>query len=146
MSTLVKTNRKNGFAPSPLLDDFFSRELFDWAGWSESSTNPSVNIVETNEAFKVEMAAPGMKKENFQLELDNDTLTIQAEVSSENKEESERFTRREFNYQSFKRSFYLPNTVEADQIHATYQEGILRLEIPKKEEAKRKPVKTIKIS
>lgn len=146
MSTLVKTNRKNGFAPSPLLDDLFSRDLFDWAGWSDNSTNPSVNIVETNEAFKVEMAAPGMKKENFQLELDNDTLTIQAEVSSENKEESERFTRREFNYQSFRRSFYLPNTVEADQIHATYQEGILRLDIPKKEEAKRKPVKTIKIS
>lgn len=146
MSTLVKKNRKNGFAPSPLLDDFFSRDLFDWAGWSDNSTNPSVNIVETNEAFKVEMAAPGMKKEDFQLELDNDTLTIQAEVSSENKEESEKFTRREFNYQSFRRSFYLPNTVEADQIHATYQEGILRLDIPKKEEAKRKPVKTIKIS
>lgn len=146
MSTLVKTNRKNGFVPSPLLDDFFTKDLFDWAGWSNDTTSPSVNIVETNEAFKVEMAAPGMNKEDFHVELDNDTLTIQAEVSTENKEESERFTRREFNYQTFKRSFYLPNTVEADQIHATYKEGILRLEIPKKEEAKRKPIKTIKIS
>jgi len=146
MSTLVKTNRKNGFAPSPLLDDFISRDLFDWAGWSNDSTNPSVNIIESDEDFKVEMAAPGMKKDDFQVELDNDTLTIQSELSNENMEENDKFTRREFNYQSFKRSFYLPNTVEADKINAKYKDGILRLVIPKKEEAKRKPAKTIKIS
>lgn len=147
MNTLVQTNQKNTFSPSsPILDRFFTRDLFDWAGWSQDTTNPSVNIVETDDAFQVEMAAPGMKKENFHLELDNDTLTIQAEVTKTDNEKTENFTRREFNYQSFKRSFYLPNTVEADQIKAVYKDGILGLTIPKKEEAKRKPVKTIKIS
>jgi len=141
--------RRNGFTPSrsSFFDDFMMRDLFGWDNWSnEGSSLPKVNIVETNDEFRVEMAAPGMKKDDFHIELDNDMLTIHSELSSENNDENTSFTRREFSYQSFKRSFYLPNTVEADKIKARYKDGILSLEIPKKEEAKRKPVKSITIS
>jgi HSP20 family protein len=141
--------RRNGLLPSTpsFFDDTVLRDIFGWDSWSnQGSTLPKVNILETNEAFRVEMAAPGMKKEDFHVELDNDTLTIQSEISTENTDENASFTRREFSYQSFKRSFYLPNTVEAEKIKAKYNDGILSLEIPKKEEAKRKPVKSISIT
>lgn len=145
MSKLV---RRNGFLPSTsFFDDFLTKDLFDWSAWTqEGSSVPRVNIVETNDDFRVEMAAPGMNKNDFQVELDNDMLTIQSEVSTNEESNDQNYTRREFSYQSFKRSFYLPNTVEADKIAATYKDGILNLMIPKKEEAKRKPVKTITIS
>ncbi|SEF47162.1 Hsp20/alpha crystallin family protein [Algoriphagus boritolerans] len=146
MTNLIK---RNGISPSTpsFFDDTVWRDLFGWDNWAtQGNTLPKVNIMENNEAFMVEMAAPGMKKEDFHVELDNDTLIIQSENSFENTDENTSFTRREFSYQSFKRSFYLPNTVEADQIKASYRDGILRLEIPKKEEAKRKPVKSIAIS
>jgi HSP20 family protein len=144
MSTLV---RSNGLIPSnSFFDDFLTKDLFNWSGMSsEGSTVPKVNIMETNDEFRVAMAAPGMKKEDFQVELDNDMLTITSELTTKEKEEA-KYSRREFSYQSFKRSFYLPNTVEADKIEASYSHGLLSLVIPKKEEAKRKPIKTISIS
>jgi HSP20 family protein len=141
--------RRNSYLPtSSVLDDFFTRDLFNWSDWSsEGGSMPKVNIVENNENFRVEMAAPGMKKEDFQVELDNNMLTISSEVTHESESNNEqRFNRKEFSYQSFKRSFYLPNTVEADKIEAKYNNGILSLVIPKKEEAKKKPIKTIAIS
>lgn len=153
MNTLMK---RNGYSPvASLFDDFPTSGLFNWldaAGLGRSgnqTTLPSVNIMETGADFKVEMAVPGMKKEDFRVELDNDTLTIQAEVSTESEDhndETASYARREFSYQSFRRSFYLPNTVESDKIEATYKDGVLRLVIPKREEAKKKPVKTIQIS
>lgn len=146
MNNLV---RKNGFVPATpsFFDDTVLKDIFGWDNWSgQGNTLPKVNVLETNEAFKVEMAAPGMKKEDFHVELDNNTLIIQSEFSTENNDENSSFTRREFSYQSFRRSFYLPNTVEAEKIKAKYNDGILSLEIPKKEEAKRKPVKSIAIS
>lgn len=156
MTTLAKTNNRSSsrsntglssFIPRPLLDDFFSRDLFDWAGWSTETTIPSVNIVESDEDFRVEMAAPGMKKSDFQVRLDNDNLVIECERQEEEEvNENDRFTRKEFSYNAFNRSFHLPNTVESDKINAEYKDGLLKLIIPKKEEAKRKPIKTIKIS
>ena len=110
---------------------------------------PRVNVAEHEDEFLVEMAAPGMKREDFHVELDNDILTISSETSHTNEEKDEKngsFTRKEFSYGSFRRSFHIPNTVEVDKIKAKYQDGLLRLVIPKKEEAKRKPPKTIKIS
>ena len=111
-------------------------------------TMPKVNIVEDDDSFSVEMAAPGMRKEDFQLELDNNTLTISSERTDENVEEKngKNFTKREFSYQAFQRSFYLPNTVDSENIKAQYKDGILSLVIPKKEEAKKKPAKRIAIS
>lgn len=148
MNNLVK---RNGFWPSSSnVDDFLNDNFMSWPSRMNMSNNlPKVNISETDEQFTVEMAAPGMKREDFNVELDNDTLMISSETSHSNEEKDERsnsYTRREFGYESFRRSFYLPNTVEADKIKAKYQDGLLRLEIPKKEEAKRKPPKTIKIS
>ncbi len=128
-------------------DDFWTKDVFDFPAWNTEGTVPRVNILETNEDFRVEVAAPGMNKEDFHLELDNDMLVIHSELTHKNESsDDKRYTRREFNYHSFKRTFYLPNTVESDKIEAVYKNGILSLVIPKKEEAKKKPVKTIKIS
>ena len=133
-----------------LFDDFFSRDLWNWGLANNSSTNttiPAVNIKETAENFEVEMAAPGMKKEDFKVELDGNTLSISSEMQHEQEEkEGERYTRREFSYQSFQRTFTLPkNVVEVDQIHAKYENGVLYLLIPKREEAKQKPTRMIEI-
>ena len=147
--TLIK---RNVFAPTlpRFFDDFFTRDLFDWDFRNNSSTNttlPSVNIIEDNDGFMVEMAAPGMTKKDFQLELDNGTLTIssQKEIEKELKEDAH-YTRREFSYQSFQRSFYLPKAiVDESKIKAKYENGILRVLIPKKEEAKALPPRRINI-
>ncbi len=145
MNALV---RRSGLLPTTsFFDDFLTRDLFDWSGWTEnSSTVPRVNIVESGDDFRVEVAAPGMRKDDFHISLDNGMLTISSEIQNEESNEEQNYLRREFSYQAFKRSFYLPNTVEADKIKATYKDGLLRLAIPKKEEAKKKPVKTIAIS
>uniref|UniRef100_UPI0004786942 Hsp20/alpha crystallin family protein n=1 Tax=Algoriphagus vanfongensis TaxID=426371 RepID=UPI0004786942 len=95
----------------------------------------------------VEMAVPGMKKEDFKVEIDNGSLIIQAEKNFEQEHESnENCIRREFSYSAFRRSFDLPNTVESEKIEASYLDGILKLIIPKREEARQKPVRTIQIS
>lgn len=134
-----------------LFDDFLSQSFWDWNNTNFSPTNttvPAVNIVENEDSFEVEMAAPGMEKKDFSIELDNNVLTISSEKKS-NKEEkdTDRYYRREFSYQSFQRSFTLSKeVVDADKINAKYENGVLRLMIPKKEEAKQKPPRTIKIS
>lgn len=143
--TLVRFNPQ---LPS-LIDRFFDTELFDWANRHFSATNttmPSVNILETEDQFEVEVAAPGLKKSDFKVQLDRDVLTISSEKRDEKEEkEGERFTRREFSYQSFSRSFTLPNSADSDKIKATYTDGILKVVIPKREEAKPKPAKQIEI-
>jgi len=134
---------------SPFFDDFSTRDLKDWNLFNSSSTGttiPAVNIIETDEDFQVEMVAPGMNKDDFHVELDNDMLVISSEKEESQEDSRKSYSRKEFSYQSFRRSFYLPNTVESDKINAQYKDGVLRLVIPKKEEAKRKPVKKITIS
>ena len=146
--TLVK--RDVGYVPtiSNFFDDFFTRDLFNWPSDSSTGTSiPKVNIYETDREFHVEMAAPGMKKDDFSVELDNNTLTISSQKTSETEEkEGRNFQRKEFSYLSFQRTFHLPESAEVEKINAKYNDGILNLSIPKKEEAKRKPLKTIKIS
>ena len=143
--------RTNPIWPSltNFFDDFLTRDFYN-NNWSNSSatgtTIPAVNIVETKDDFQVEMAAPGMSKNDFNVELDNDMLTISSVKEDSNEHEDRNYSRREFSYLSFRRSFYLPNTVEAEKIKAKYQDGVLRLVIPKKEEAKTKPVRQISIS
>lgn len=133
-----------------LFDHFFDNDLFDWSNKNFSTTNttlPSVNIKEDAEGFHVEMAAPGFEKDDFKIELHNDVLTISSEKKFENEtKEGEQFTKREFSYQSFSRSFSLPVDVESEKITAKYENGILKIAIPKKEEAKPKPLKQITIS
>lgn len=144
--------RKNEYFPTwaNFVNDFFNTDLSDWSSRHYSDTNttlPAVNIKENNDAFVVEMAAPGMVKDDFKIELNNDLLTISSEKKNENvTKEGETYTRREYSYQSFSRSFTLPKTVDGEKISAKYENGVLSLNIPKKEEAKSKPVKQISIS
>lgn len=132
-----------------MFDRFFEGDLFDWSNRNFSLTNttlPSVNIKEKSDAYEVEVAAPGFEKNDFKLELNHDLLTITSEKSMENEtKDGERFTKREFSYQSFTRSFSLPETADGDRIEANYEKGILRVSIPKKEEAKPKPLRKIEI-
>jgi HSP20 family protein len=143
--------KRNEFFPGlSMFDDFFTRDLLNLGLNKNSSTNttiPLVNIKETNDNFEVEMAAPGMNKEDFKVELDGNVLIITSEKKDEAEvKEGDRYTRREFSYQSFQRSFQLPKeVVDADKIEAKYENGVLRLLVPKKEEAKPRPPKMIQI-
>lgn len=138
---------RNGNLFPSFLD--LSRELLDWNSQNFSDTNssiPAVNIRETNDGFEVEVAAPGMSKKDFNIQLDNNLLTISSEKREEQEQQDGRYTRREFSYQSFQRSFTLPKEVVDDEkIEARYADGVLRLHIPKKEEAKPRPPKQISI-
>lgn len=138
----------SNFSPE-LFDRFFDNSFFDWSSKNFSNTNttlPAVNIIEDDNGFEVEMSAPGFEKNDFKIELNQNVLTISSDKKTEDKEHREgAYTRREFSYQSFTRSFTLPDTVEDDKIEAKYEKGLLKLSIPKKEEAKPKPVKLIEI-
>src|SRR6478609_1072672 len=146
--------KRNGNFLNPLpmiFDDFLNRDLFDWSGSNYSNTNttvPAVNIKETGTNYEVEVAAPGMTKKDFKVELDGNRLTISSEKTIQNENtEDERYARREFSYEAFQRSFNLQKeVVDIEKIQAKYENGLLRLIIPKKEEAKQKPPRFIEIS
>lgn len=146
--TLVKRNGRSEFMPS-IWNNFFNNDLFNWDNNFASSGNsiPAVNIKETPDSFLVEMAAPGMKKDDFKIELDGAALTISSEKQDESEQkEGENYNRKEFSYQSFFRTFHLPKeVVNADKIEAKYENGLLRLSIPKREEAKQKPARLINV-
>lgn len=150
MKTFVKSN--GNLIPSipSLLEDFLLRDVLESKenGNSGSHTLPAVNVGETNDAFTIEVAAPGMKRGDFHVELDNHVLTISSSRdNNEEKENEMHYTRREFSYHSFRRSFALPeNKVQGDKITAKYMDGILYITVPKKEEAKVKPPKQISIA
>ena len=147
--TLVKRNgRRSEIVPS-IWNNFFNNDLFNWeSNFADSGTSvPAVNIKEKPDSFVVEMAAPGMEKKDFKIEIDGSALTISSERQNESEEkDGENYNRKEFSYQSFYRTFHLPKeVVNADKIEAKYENGLLRLEIPKREEAKQKPVRLINV-
>jgi HSP20 family protein len=107
---------------------------------------PAVNVIENDDNYIVEMAIPGLKKSDFDISLDNQILSISAETKTEEENDDRNFTRREFGYSSFKRTFKLPKSVETQKISANYTEGILKVELPKRDEAKKKPIQSIKVS
>ena len=152
MKSLVKSNGTFFPAIPSLLDDFITRDWLDsslsnWRGTGASL--PAVNVMETNDDFRIEVAAPGMKRNDFKVELDNNVLTIssQREDKNEEKDENGNYTRREFSYQSFQRSFSLPESkVLGDKISARYVDGILYVTVPKSEDAKVKPARQIAVS
>ncbi|PZX93883.1 Hsp20/alpha crystallin family protein [Flavobacterium aquariorum] len=131
-------------------DDIFGRDFFNWENNNFSTTSttlPSVNIKETADNYEVEVAAPGMDKKDFKITLDGNQLTISSVKENEKTTGSENYSRREFSYQSFQRSFELPkNVVDEDKIIARYENGLLLLSIPKREEAKPRPPRMIEIS
>lgn len=134
---------------SRMMDEFFNGGLMDMNDRSLMATQPSVNIVENEDSFTVEVAAPGLDKDDFNVVVEDDVLTISGEKKHETEEKGEKngtFTRREFNYTAFSRSFHLPDSCQSDDIMGSYNNGVLILSIPKREEAKKKPAKTIEIS
>lgn len=158
MSTLVTMpkngkdlSKKRNVATLPSLsswvDNFFENNLGTefMSNFNTGITLPAVNIKETNDQFVLELAIPGMKKSDFSIEVDNKILSISSEVKTENQMEESTYTRREFGYSSFKRTFTLPDNVESDRVNAHYRDGILLVMLPKREEAKQKPPKRIEI-
>ncbi|WP_247232406.1 Hsp20/alpha crystallin family protein [Telluribacter sp. SYSU D00476] len=137
---------KNGYAYPTLFEGFFGKdsmnELFAPA---YNGTSPAVNVIEHTEGYRIEVAAPGMQKEDFKLDLNNNKLTISAQREQKEEKENMKYTRREFKYASFQRTFTLPATIDSERIEATYTDGILSIELPKREEAKVKPVRQIEI-
>lgn len=147
---LVRSNNLFPSFPS-LIDRFFDGDLMDWNNTNfagTSSTLPAVNVKETVDEYEIEVAAPGMKKEDFKVNYDNGRLVISSERQEEREEgDDKKYSRREFSYHSFQRTFAIPeNIVNGERIAAKYHDGILHISLPKREEVKPKPAKEIKIS
>jgi HSP20 family protein len=148
---LVKRDSRNlgNFSGwTSFIDGLFADELrgFETRDFNQGITSPRVNIKESVDDFTLEMAVPGFKKSDFVIDIDNEELSVSAEIKTEDQNADSKYTRREFGYGSFKRTFLLPESASDEGIKAVYAEGILSISIPKKEEAKPKPAKTIKIS
>jgi HSP20 family protein len=139
---------KNRLRLPATFDDFFTRDLLRNAFDTTGVSTPAVNIIETDNDFRLEMVAPGMKKEDFKVELQGNRVTVSYdhEDNRDGQRRTWQYLVHEYNYHSFARSFALPETTEAEKINATYENGILNLVIPKKEEARKKPARRISIS
>lgn len=141
--------RNENYLPS-FFDRFWNNELMDWGHTNYSSTNnslPAVNVKETNDEFVIELAAPGMGKKDFKINFKNNVITISSEKENKKEEKDGNYTRQEFNYQSFQRSFTVPeNAILSDKIEANYNNGILQVILLKREEVKPHPEREIKIS
>lgn len=148
--TLVKFKNANGLnsfhSLSRNFPSFFNETLDRFWNDENNTWIPSVNIKETNNDFKIDLAVPGMDKKDFKVEVENDLLTISGERKEEINEENEKLTRREFHYGSFKRSFNLPEIADNENISANYNNGILTITVAKKEELKQKAKKEISIA
>jgi HSP20 family protein len=130
-----------------LVDEFFGKDLLgNFIDGFTGVNMPAVNIVEEKDEFRIEVAAPGLEKKDFKLDLNNNVLTISSEKNDEKEEKNERYMRREFSYSSFKRSFTLPETAQIYKIAAHHANGILQISIPKKEDARVKPPRQIAIA
>ena len=140
---LARINRH--YAPA-YWDDFFNDRFFNQLSHMNGKENtPAVNVSEDEKEYSIEVAAPGLSRKDFNLEIENDVLTISSGYKESKEENKTNFLHREFNYQSFKRSFQLPDTVDQEQIRATHEEGILKLTLPKKEELVQKAYRQIEI-
>jgi len=146
MITMRPTTRrpvmKGSYFPT-ILDELFND--MEWPAISKTAV-PSVNVIESASSYILEIAAPGFSKEAFNVEVENDTLIISADAKSEDIQEGEKYTRKEFSFQSFKRSFRLPdNQVDVEQIEGKYEHGILRIVLPKMAEEEQKANKRVLI-
>ena len=128
------------------MDSFFENEFPSFDPLFKGQSFVKVNTKETKDNFQLEVAAPGFKRENFALEVDNQLLHLTAEYQQDGLQEGDRYTRKEYHFASFKRSFTLPKTVDSTKIAATYKDGILNVTIPKMEEAKAKEKMVVPVS
>ncbi len=147
--TAIVRRENTDYVPSfgSFFNEFFNNDSYERRlGADRGSFVPAVNIKETENDFQISFVAPGMKKENFEIVLDKDMLSVSGNVEEKQEEEEGTYSRMEYNFKSFKRSFTLPlDKVLADKMEAKYQDGVLSLVIPKKEEAKPQPAKTIQV-
>jgi HSP20 family protein len=143
MLPLLKTRTSlPGFVEEYFNGDFLPR-FFDV---ENTHSVPAVNISESKDEYRIDVAAPGLNKEDFRINIDKNVLTVSSEKEEKHEENDEKIMRKEFSYYSFKRCFSLPETVNADKIRANQKDGILQIVVPKREEAKEKPAREIKIS
>ena len=142
MTLLTKASRLFPEFSTNLMD-FFNEDR-DWGnGWI--SKVPAVNITENEKSFRLALAAPGLKKDDFEITIDNQQLSISCEKEHKKEEKKDDYTRKEFSYESFRRSFVLPEAVNSDKINASYKDGVLTVELPKKETAVKTPNKQISV-
>ena len=146
----LKLTKRGETVPS-LFNDLFRpwESLFDNGGSLLNNLRtynvPAANITENKDNFEVSLAAPGMKKDDFNIDVEGNMMTISAEKEEKKEEKDERYSRREFNYTSFSRSFTLPDGVNKDKIDASYDNGLLKIYLPKTDEAKKLSAKHIAV-
>ena len=132
--TLVKFKRDNGNALMPGFNDVFESIFNETFADRMVARVPAVNISETNNNYHIELAAPGLKKEDFKLTMERNVLNISVEQSADHQDNQKNYSKREYHYNSFVRSFTLPEDADSDSINASYVDGILRIDIAKPEE------------
>jgi len=144
--TLIKFNR-NKFPWNENMVDFFNRDVFiNDEFFNLEKSVPAMNVKEHKDDFEIELSVPGFDKDDFEITLDNDVLEVTAKKSKEEVKEEEDFTRKEFNYNSFKRAVQIPATVDSNKkVKATYKNGILKLNLLKKEASIEKPKRHIEV-
>jgi HSP20 family protein len=140
--SIIRFNRPNVL--SDVFQNFFDNDYVDL--FNRRGFDPAANILEHPDSFELDLAAPGLKKDDFKIHLENNVLTISTEIKDEKEEEAKNYTRKEFHYSSFSRSFTLPRSVNLDKIKADYENGILKVMLPKKDDARVDIKKEIKIS
>ena len=139
--------RLNETMPS-VFDDFFKPwgDLFDNDKWNMRPMNmPAVNITEQPNEYLLSLAAPGMKKDDFKIDVDGNMLTISSEKEENKEDKNKKFTRKEYSYSSFSRCFSLPEEIKQENIDAKYEDGVLKITLPRKEEAKKPAIKKIAV-
>jgi HSP20 family protein len=150
--TLVATKKRNGRLFPRIMDDFFNNDRFllDFSSTLPEvnflNVLPEANIVESQKAYQIELAAPGLDKKDFNIEMKNGMLTISAEKEEETKSEDKNYISREFSYSSLYRSFVLPDNLLIEKIDAKYENGVLKLKLPKSEVSVSEPIKQIKVN
>jgi HSP20 family protein len=130
---------------NPDFNSLFDELIFNQDWKNQKLSLPAVNIIEADDHFDIQLATPGMKKSDFKIEVEEGVLIISSDTHTKSNEAETSFTRKEFGYHSFKRSFNIPDTIYVDRISATYKEGILTVSLPKKEEALPQPKKLVSI-
>lgn len=148
-NSLQQRNNGNALSELPsLFNDPFLRNWFSWSTENETNNSiPATNIQESEEEFKISVAAPGMKKDDFKIQLENNRLIITGERKSEEEHKESAYLRKEFSYQSFTRTFTLAERqVQVDKVQATYSDGILEITIPKSQEAMNQKPRVIPIA
>ena len=137
------------FAPvrslTNVVDEFFNRGIGELVGYDHAFSVPSVNVVENPQNFLLEVAAPGLEKSDFKVSVENGSLNISAKKEKKEEVHDGKYTRREFNYTSFSRSFNLPEGVKPEEVQAVYENGVLKVTLPKKEVAKVEDARVIEI-